>query len=140
MPVSDPSSGRAFIWLVTCLLFISLLAGGVCLGAYMLLPESETSSWIPVAGVVFVCLPWAFWFLTCLYRIFSRCFGLRVGAGIANGGGGGGGNWGGSTTPRNGDVEVATQSPKGVGAAQLNRVSSVASHESELPLAKSMRS
>lgn len=50
----------------------------------------------------------------------------------------GGGNWGGANgnASRNiGDVEVADQ-----GKGQLNRVSSVASHESEMALAKSMGS
>ncbi|CAJ2676820.1 hypothetical protein L195_g002170 [Trifolium pratense] len=137
MPVSDPSSGRVFIWIITCLLFISLIAGGVCLAAYLILPESETSSWIPIAGVALVCLPWTFWFFTCLYRIFSRCCGCRVRLGV-NGGGGGGGNWGGANAPKNADVEVANQSTKG--GNELNRMSSVASHESEMALAKSMGS
>lgn len=141
MPVSDPGSSRAFIWLITCLLFISLIAGGACLVAYMVLPETETTSWIPVAGVTLVCLPWAFWFLTFLYRIFSRCCGFRVENGNDGGGGGsrggGGGNWGAPNTPRNNvDVEVASQAKGG----ELNRESSVASHESEMPLAKSMAS
>ncbi|CAI8619163.1 unnamed protein product [Vicia faba] len=137
MPVPDPSSGRKFIWLVACFLFISLIAGGVCLVAYMYLPESETSSWVPVVGVGLVCLPWAFWFFTCLYRIFSRCLGCRVGM-MMSGGGGGGAN-----QPRNADVEIAAQSTKGGssgGGGELNRVSSVASHESEIALAKSMSS
>ena len=138
MPVSDPNSGRTFIWFVTCILFISLIAGGVCLGAYMFLPESETTPWMPVVGVTLVCLPWAFWFLTCLYRLFSRWCGCRFRIGIANGGSGG--NWGGANAPRNADVEVASQSTKGGGGGELNRVSSVQSHESEMALAKSMRS
>ncbi|XP_058733958.1 uncharacterized protein LOC131605641 [Vicia villosa] len=138
MPVPDPSSGRKFIWLIACFLFISLIAGGVCLVAYMYLPESETSSWVPVVGVGLVCLPWAFWFFTCLYRIFSRCLGCRVGM---MGGGGGGGSWGGSNQPRNADVEVAAQSTKGgSGGGELNRASSIASNESEMALAKSMSS
>ncbi|CAK8579010.1 unnamed protein product [Lathyrus sativus] len=134
MPVSDPSSGRKFIWIIACFLFISLIAGGACLVAYMYLPESETSSWVPVVGVGLVCLPWAFWFFTCLYRIFSRCLGCRVG--LMSGGGG-------SNQPRNGDVEVAAQSTKGGssgGGGELNRAYSVASHESEMALAKSMSS
>nr|XP_004508631.1 uncharacterized protein LOC101500383 [Cicer arietinum] len=138
MPESDSSSGRAFIWLVTFFLFLSLLLGGVCLVAYMIIPESETASWLPIVGVSLVCLPWAFWFFTCLYRIFSRCFGFRVRMGMSNGGGGGGGgNWGATNPPKNADVEVATSSR---GGGELNRASSVASHESEMALAKSMGS
>jgi len=103
------------------------VAGGACLVAYMLLPESEAaSSWIPEIGVALVCLPWLFWSLTFLYRIFSRIFGYRV----SIGGGGSGGNW----VPANSDVEVAPQAKGG----DLKRESSVASHESEMALAKSM--
>ena len=103
--------------------------------AYIVLPESQTSSWIPIVGVALVCLPWAFWFLTCLYRIFSRCCGDRNGVANANGGGGGGGGYAGAGNPhRNADVEVAAQAKSG----QLNRVSSVASNESEMALANSM--
>jgi len=105
------------------------VAGGACLVAYMLLPESETSSsWIPEIGVALVCLPWLFWLLTFLYRVFSRIFGCRV----SIGGGGSGGNW----VSANADVEVASQAKGG----NLNRESSIASHESELALAKSMAS
>ncbi|KAK7358797.1 hypothetical protein VNO77_00736 [Canavalia gladiata] len=121
MSVSDPSSGRTFIWIIAGLLFISIMAGGACLVAYMILPESESTAWLPALGVTLVCLPWAFWMLTCLYRIFSRCFGCRIG----------GPNWG-AVSP---DPEVASQTKSG-----LNRASSVASHESEMALAKSMAS
>ncbi|KAF1876278.1 hypothetical protein Lal_00006909 [Lupinus albus] len=113
--------------------------GGACLVAYMVLPESETASWLPVLGVSLVCLPWAFWFFTFLYRVFSRCCGYRVRVGNnGNGGGGGGGgrNNGGSVNAGgNVDVEGAGQSSKG---GELNRVSSIASHESEMPLARSI--
>ncbi|XP_014523779.1 uncharacterized protein LOC106780062 [Vigna radiata var. radiata] len=122
MSGSDPSPGRTFIWIITGLLFISIVAGGACLVAYLLLPESETSSsWIPEIGVALVCLPWLFWLLTFFYRVLSRTFGCRVtigGVGSA-------------------DVEVACRAK---GAANLNRDSSVASHESEMALAKSMAS
>ncbi|CAL0325207.1 unnamed protein product [Lupinus luteus] len=141
MPVSDPSSGRTFIWLITCFLFISILAGGACLVAYMVLPESEIASWLPVLGVSLVCLPWAFWFFTFLYRVFSRCCGyrgVRVGNNGNGGGGGGGGrnnNEGSVNAGGNVDVEGAGQSSKG---GELNRASSIASHESEMPLARSI--
>lgn len=127
MPVSDPSSGRTFIWIIAGLLFISVAAGGACLVAYLLLPESETStSWIPEIGVGLVSLPWLFWLLTFLYRIFSRIFGCRVSVG--------GGNW---VPTANADVEVAVAS-HAKGDNLLNRASSVASHESEMTFAKSM--
>lgn len=81
MPVNDPGAGRAFVWLVACLLFVCVAAGGGCLVMYVVLPDSDTSSWLPLAGVTLVCLPWLFWFLTFLYRIISRVCGFRVGIG-----------------------------------------------------------
>ncbi|KAL2342897.1 hypothetical protein Fmac_004182 [Flemingia macrophylla] len=124
MPVSDPSSGRTFIWIISGLLFMSIVAGGACLVAYLLLPESKTeSSWIPEIGVTLVCLPWMFWLLTFLYRIFSRICGCRV----IIGGGGSGGNW----VVTKSDVEVALDAK---GAANLHRASSVASHETSYSL------
>ncbi|KAF3440623.1 hypothetical protein FNV43_RR18907 [Rhamnella rubrinervis] len=86
MPVNDPRAGRAFVWLVASLLFVSVAVGGGCLITYMVLPESHhTSSWLPVVGVTLVCLPWLFWFLTFVYRIVSRVFGFRVGIGSGGG-------------------------------------------------------
>ncbi|MED6135126.1 hypothetical protein PIB30_043247 [Stylosanthes scabra] len=135
---SDPDSGRTFIWLITCILFISILAGGGCLLAYIVLPESQTSSLIPILGVTLVCLPWAFWFLTCLYRIFSRCCcGERDVPGNYNYGGRGYPAGSASNARRNADLEVASQAGKG---SQLNRASSVASHESETAFANKMAS
>ncbi|QCD84856.1 uncharacterized protein LOC114179827 [Vigna unguiculata] len=121
MSVADPSAGRTFIWIITGVLFMSIVAGGACLVAYMLLPESETSSsWIPEIGVALVCLPWFFWLLTFVYRVLSRAFGCRVSlAGVGSA-----------------DVEVASRAKAG----NLNRDSSIASHESEMALAKSMAS
>lgn len=87
MPVNDPSAGRAFVWLVASLLFVCVAAGGGCLVMYVVLPDSDTSSWLPLAGVTLVCLPWLFWFLTFLYRIISRVCGFRGGnTGAANSG------------------------------------------------------
>ncbi|KAK7350904.1 hypothetical protein VNO77_09947 [Canavalia gladiata] len=129
MPVADPSSGRTFIWIITCILFSSVLAGGGCLVAYMFLPESQVASWVPPLGVTLVSLPWAFWILTFLYRIFSRCFGYRIRVGIGEGereGLGDGGN-----ANAHGEPSVT---PNG----GIDRALSVASHESEMPLARSM--
>lgn len=81
MPVNDPRAGRAFIWLIASLLFVSVALGGGCLIMYMVLPDSDASSWLPIAGVTLVCLPWLFWFLTFVYRIVSRVSGFRVGIG-----------------------------------------------------------
>lgn len=93
MPVADPISGRLFIWIITFFLFLSIAIGGAFLIVYILLPPTESVSWLPIAGVVLVCLPWMFWLITCLYRVFSRALGFRVVLG-AGGGGGGSGNGG----------------------------------------------
>ncbi|KAF5745107.1 hypothetical protein HS088_TW07G00688 [Tripterygium wilfordii] len=176
MPAPDPKTGRAFIWLVSCFLFISIAAGGTFLMLYMILPESESTSWLPIAGVFFVCLPWMFWFLTCFYRILSRACGFRV----AIGGGGGGGERGGGggnatqvvTTTGDQPAEVTVEAdslendgrhvqfgpPVVLGgedheagqqgndtkmmrhSLSNSSDSSIASHESEMPLALSMAS
>lgn len=100
MPALNPSSGPNSIYVIACTLFICLLAGGACL---LLLPVSEASSSLEVAGVTLIGLPWAFWALTFLYRILSRTFGFRLGAGEANCSGGGGGNF--TNAPENANTE-----------------------------------
>ncbi|KAL5820123.1 hypothetical protein ACOSQ4_023965 [Xanthoceras sorbifolium] len=90
-------SGYTVIWLISCFLFISIAAGGGFLVMYMVLPESPSTSWLPLAGVTLVCLPWLFWFLTFFYRVVSRACGFRmviggVGVGVGDGGGGKGGD------------------------------------------------
>lgn len=94
MAVSDPSSGNIYICLVSAVLLLSLVVGGAILVLYVVLPGSDP--WLPIAGISLVSLPWFFWFLTFLYRIFSRrCCGPRssvadAGAsGSSNSGGGG---------------------------------------------------
>lgn len=159
MPVENPSSGRAFIWLISCFLFLTILAGGVCLMAYLVLPESQVAPWLPTAGITLVCLPWAFWILTFIYRIISRACGFRGRVGYGDGGGGGnggggnnGGGDGGAAKFKNAapvDVEASGAQANGgaaaVGGGQgngggLDRNLSVASHESEMPLKVSMAS
>ncbi|KAE8651991.1 hypothetical protein Csa_016945 [Cucumis sativus] len=82
MSLVNPSAGRAFIWIVTCFLFFSILSGGGCLLMYMILPETETTAWLPITGLSLVCLPWFFWLLTFFYRVLSRACGFRVSLGI----------------------------------------------------------
>ncbi|KAG2716168.1 hypothetical protein I3760_03G111200 [Carya illinoinensis] len=97
MTEPDPRAGSTFIWLITGILFISIAAGGGCLVLYVMQPDSPYASWLPFAGVAFVCLPWLFWMLTCFYRVVSRSCGFRDvgidrnGGGRGAGGGGGGG-------------------------------------------------
>ena len=130
MPVApDPSSGRIFIWITACFLFTCVLAGGGCLVEYMILPASEVPPWIPLLGFTLVSLPWVFWLLTFLYRILSRCCGCRFGFGVAREGSRGG-NSDGARAPGE-----ANNNNNNNG---MNRTLSAASHESQLPLAKSM--
>ncbi|KAK8447408.1 hypothetical protein SEVIR_8G067000v4 [Setaria viridis] len=63
-----PPGGSLCLWMVTVLLLLSLLAGGGCLAAYILLPPHEMPAWLPAVGLALVALPWAFWILTCAYR------------------------------------------------------------------------
>lgn len=136
MPVADPSSGRTFIWLITCILFISIFARGGCLVAYLVLPESQIASWVPDVGVTLVFLPWAFWVFTFLYRIFSRCCGFRLRVSVPNINNNGGGDQGG----RGGSGGAANNAPVDDDKKAVVRTLSIASHESEMPLAKSMAS
>ncbi|KAI5587718.1 hypothetical protein POPTR_005G066500v4 [Populus trichocarpa] len=90
MPVEDPTSGRLLIWFISFFMFITVAAGGSLLLLYLVLPSDPSRAWLPVAGIALVCLPWLFWFLTCIYRFLSRFFGFRVAIGSGGGGGGGG--------------------------------------------------
>ena len=78
MSEPDPKAGRAYIWTISCILFICIAAGGGCLLVYITVPESQSSNLLPVLGFTFVCLPWIFWIVTIVYRITSRAFGFRM--------------------------------------------------------------
>ncbi|KAG6571341.1 hypothetical protein SDJN03_30256, partial [Cucurbita argyrosperma subsp. sororia] len=83
MSLVDPSAGRAFVWFVFFSLFLCILSGGACLLVYIILPETESTAWLPVAGLSLVCLPWFFWILTFFYRVISRACGFRVSLAMA---------------------------------------------------------
>lgn len=120
MPGSSGASSWC-IWMVACVLFISVVVGGGCLAWYVLHPESETAPWVPVVGVTLVCLPWLFWILTFLYRLVSRAFGFRMVLPNSNSGGGGANN--NNNNNNNNGVQDG-----------LSRSTSCASHESQMPL------
>ncbi|KAK2656289.1 hypothetical protein Ddye_009341 [Dipteronia dyeriana] len=106
MSSSDESrGGYKLIWLISCFLFVSIAAGGGFLTMYMILPESPSTSWLPLAGVTLVCLPWLFWFLTFFYRVVSRACGFRM---VIPGGGGGGGGKGDTNVGGGGDHGVTS--------------------------------
>ncbi|KAJ9177843.1 hypothetical protein P3X46_013009 [Hevea brasiliensis] len=90
MPVAEPTSGRLFIWLISCFLFTCVTVGGIFLLLYIVLPQNQAKPWLPIVGVTLVCLPWIFWCFTCLYRIISRALGIRVVIRCGGGGGDGG--------------------------------------------------
>ncbi|XP_027942515.1 uncharacterized protein LOC114196162 [Vigna unguiculata] len=134
MPATpDRSYERTLIWIIASVLFACVLVGGGCLIEFLILPESKVPSWILVLGFFLLSLPWVFWLLTFLYQIFSRCCGRRIGFDVEKKGDGGSG--GGATAT--GDDDDADVKPNANG---IGRNLSVASHESQMPLAKSMAS
>ncbi|BAT79183.1 hypothetical protein LR48_Vigan04g128900 [Vigna angularis] len=134
----DRSYGRTLIWIIAIILFTCVLVGGGCLTEYMVLPESKVPSWILVLGFFLLSLPWVFWLLTFLYQIFSRCCGCRIGFDVEREGlkvgGGDRGSGGGATAT----VDDPNVKPNANGIDRTLSVLSVASHESQMPLAKSM--
>ncbi|WOL12896.1 hypothetical protein Cni_G21664 [Canna indica] len=71
MPPNEGRGGDVCIWLITFLFFLVLLAGGAFLVLYIALPESKETAWFPVVGMFLVAVPWAFWILTCFYRLLT---------------------------------------------------------------------
>ncbi|KAL4183822.1 hypothetical protein AMTRI_Chr11g157050 [Amborella trichopoda] len=63
-------SDNACLWLVSCLLLLVIMAGGVLLALDIAMPESESTQWFRPTGMVLVGIPWFFWFTTALYRVF----------------------------------------------------------------------
>ncbi|KAF3334161.1 hypothetical protein FCM35_KLT20765 [Carex littledalei] len=69
-----PRSGQACVCIITCLLFVLLVTGGVFLVMFISLPASSVPSWLLPAGMALVASPWIFWIFTCIYR----CIALRI--------------------------------------------------------------
>lgn len=63
----DERKGDARIYVVSFLFFDCIVAGGVLLCLYIFLPQTNPASSYPIAGMVLVGIPWAFWFLAYLY-------------------------------------------------------------------------
>ncbi|KAI3918417.1 hypothetical protein MKX01_041737 [Papaver californicum] len=68
----EKKQGDARIYLVSCVLFFCIVAGGVFLALYIHLPESESSAWYPAAGMILVGIPWIFWLLTLIYSCLKK--------------------------------------------------------------------
>ncbi|KAK4593652.1 hypothetical protein RGQ29_017670 [Quercus rubra] len=56
------------IYIISFLFFSCIVCGGVFLSIYLFLPQSQSSAWYPIAGLILVGVPWLFWFLAYLYR------------------------------------------------------------------------
>lgn len=69
-----PPEGRGadfWVYLISCVLFLATVCGGVFLALYIAFPASDATAWFPVAGMALVGTPWAFWTATCLYRALT---------------------------------------------------------------------
>ncbi|KAG4119150.1 hypothetical protein ERO13_D11G061300v2 [Gossypium hirsutum] len=78
MSEPDQVASCTYIWAISCILFICVLAGGGCLLCYIFVPEFQSSKLLPVLGFIFISTPWVFWILTAVYRLMSRAFGFRM--------------------------------------------------------------
>lgn len=58
----------ARIYIVIGLFFSCVISGGTFLGLYIFLPPNDIKHWYPTAGMILIGIPWAFWFLTYIYR------------------------------------------------------------------------
>ncbi|XP_010278888.1 PREDICTED: uncharacterized protein LOC104612928 [Nelumbo nucifera] len=56
------------IYLVSCLFLVCIIGGGV----FLTLPVTKSTEWYPVAGLVLVAIPWAFWIVVFFYTCFNR--------------------------------------------------------------------
>ncbi|OVA18410.1 hypothetical protein BVC80_1833g74 [Macleaya cordata] len=65
-------AGDVRIYLISCMLFFCIVAGGAFLALYIHLPESETAAWYPAAGMILVGIPWIFWLLTLIYTCLKK--------------------------------------------------------------------
>lgn len=112
---------------------------------YMILPETETTAWLPMVGLFLVCLPWFFWILTFFYRVISRACGFRVSLGVGVVDGGAGVANASSESPRGPSIDNDDEDGHGgLGDQKRNSTSSsrnsAVSRESEMPLAITMAS
>jgi hypothetical protein len=64
----EERKGDLRIYVAVALFSACLVSGGALLALYMFLPISNVKSWYAIAGMILVAAPWAFWFLTYIYR------------------------------------------------------------------------
>ncbi|XP_010277050.1 PREDICTED: uncharacterized protein LOC104611610 [Nelumbo nucifera] len=65
------------VYMISCLFFICITAGGALLSMYVTLPETEPTTWYPIAGLTLVAIPWVFWILIFLYTCVKAAIILR---------------------------------------------------------------
>ncbi|XP_077224224.1 uncharacterized protein LOC143857673 [Tasmannia lanceolata] len=67
-----PLEGNTCVWIISCLFFLVIIAGGGFFAMYITLPESSETSWFPLAGMALVGIPWVFWLMTFVYRCLFK--------------------------------------------------------------------
>lgn len=78
----DQRKGDPRIYIVTLLFLSCILSGGVLLGLYLLL--SDPNPLFLQAGMVFVGVPWLFWFLAYVYSCVLKPCTVSVSKSVAN--------------------------------------------------------
>ncbi|XP_022155761.1 uncharacterized protein LOC111022806 [Momordica charantia] len=67
----EERKGDARILIISGVIFLCIISGGLLLGLYLYLPQSESTDWYPIVGIVLVATPWIFWLLVYLYHCFK---------------------------------------------------------------------
>lgn len=78
----DQRKGDPRIYIVTLLFLSCIISGGVLLGLYLLL--SDPNPLFLQAGMVFVGVPWLFWFLAYVYSCVLKPCTVSVSKSVAN--------------------------------------------------------
>ncbi|EOA22487.1 hypothetical protein CARUB_v10003140mg [Capsella rubella] len=78
----DQRKGDPRIYIVTLLFLSCILSGGVLLGLYLVL--SDPNPLFLQAGMIFVGVPWLFWFLAYVYSCVLKPCTLSVSKSVAN--------------------------------------------------------
>lgn len=65
----EERKGDATIFIIVSgLIFLCIILGGFLLCFYLFLPESQSSDWYLIIGMVLVSTPWIFWFSIYIYH------------------------------------------------------------------------
>ena len=74
-------SEEMWVYVVSCILLLSIVTGGAFLSLYVAHPASDTAGWYLKLGMALEAIPWLFWGATSLYRIISLRRAAASGAG-----------------------------------------------------------